>query len=240
MSEATFPYSPLGQEPFQLRGRIDTVYHGLRRKFENLDGMDDWTFDAIIDDVAEGIRQNQINALFFEQWLRFPFNEPPSSFNAFRIAVAFWLEAHYAHKAGDFPQSTAALFQAYFYAGMVEAPRTVTEVAIKGGISISDRYRALEQAAIAAADKQVTQGGKRDQLHAQLTTKGIIPFIANDPVLITANESLGESSVSDLTVTLTRWTRTDQGGRPKFRDAYFRVKHAWKDVRKVKKSITQS
>lgn len=75
-------------------------------KFDALDDIEDWTFDSVIDDVAEGIRLRQINARLFEEWLRFPSFEPPSSFNAFHIGVAFWLEAHYANKYGDTEQST--------------------------------------------------------------------------------------------------------------------------------------
>jgi len=240
MSEPEFPYSQFGPEPFHLRRRIDTIYHLLKLKFNDLDDTDDFTFDGIIDDVADGIRQNQINARFLEEWFRFPALEVPSSFNAFRIAVAFWLEAHYAEKAGDGPQSTAALFSAYFYLGMFEAPITVTEVAAKGGKVISDIYRPLAQAAIASADKLVTQGHKRAHRGLPLNVKGIIPLIANDPAVIKANKSLDKKALPVLMSTLTRWTRTDDGGRPPFREAYHRVIHAWKAFRDAGASRSKS
>lgn len=229
MSELPFPYSQFGSEPFRLRDRINTVYHLLKLKLEALDEKQDWTFDEVIDDVASGIRQNNISARIFEEWCRFPSNEPPSSFNAFRIAVAFWLEAHYAERASDSAQSTAALFAAYFYLGIVEAPRTVTEAAAKGGEAISSLYRPLEQAAIAAAERLVTQGHMRAHKSVPLSTPWIIPLIAKDKAVAAANEGLG----LDLTRTLTRWTRTDSGGRARFREAYLRITNAWREQRKT-------
>lgn len=65
-----------------------------------------------------------------------------------------------------------------------------------------------------------------------MTTKGIIPFIAKDVSVIKANEGLGENKRSDLSTTLTRWTRTDKGGKPDFRAAFLMLKEAWKTARK--------
>jgi hypothetical protein len=253
MCEPEFPMSDLGHEPLNLKQRIDTFYEFLPSRFNAIVGRGTWTFDDLIDHVASSIRENEIDARQWENWLCFPGTETPDSFNAIRIAVGYFIEALYAEKASGKKRTAAtlvedqaasallkdaallrdkaiaSLLKAHYYIGMVDVYGALARNAKKGGKKIRDKYHRLAKAATAVAENLV---GKHK---GASTYMGIALAIARDPSVIAANAALGENAVVDLSTTLAGWAAADTT-RPDFRNTILRVQNACKAQGKLKAS----
>lgn len=222
MSELEFPLSDLGAEPFRLGDELANFYRSLPATIGGDDGNDTESCDDLIRRTETTFRLGEMNAGFYESIYSLPDSGPPNALCAISVALAYFVEAHYAHKAGETGHGTKALLRANYYLGVAKTYDAFARNAKKGGQATRDKRIVLVNAAIAAANSLI------GRYKGKTAFKYIALAIANDPRVKEANEALGKEAVENLATTLENWTSSDSKW-PDFRAAVELVKHASKN-----------